>query len=275
MQVERGPFLNVEIEEQPSSVVPNERDACWKWMVPVCLLLALYHCALPITVLLTEEGEGESASAALERRSAELLERLQNPYLNLTAHGEFYVRDHDSSIMTAVRTSWLQDDHNRRLKITVGQMGSKAWVGDYYFFEKGTYVVAPVHSRHVQVSAVCTYVDNWGYFDELERYRLDLRYEGRRFRIEGRNKQRLMYVLSGLINKTKGVELVQRMFDEQTLLPIGMIRIPLQPETYAYTEFKYQVDLVTADLPAEEHFQPPSICYSQEAPAYSKRATAT
>ncbi|KFD52343.1 hypothetical protein M513_06724 [Trichuris suis] len=265
MQVERGPFINAEIEVHPSEAAAavNEHYVCWRWVIPIFVLLMLYNCAIPITILLTEESKNDTASAALERRSRELLKRLKDPYLNLTAYGDFYVHDHDGSIIRTSKTSWLQDDKNHRLKITVGKMGTKSWVGDYYFFEKGTYVIAPVHSRHIQVSAVCTYIDDWGYFDELERYRLHLGYEGRRFRIEGGNKRRLMYVFSGLINKTKGAEFVQRMFEEQTLLPIGMIRIPLEPEMYAYTEFNYQVDLINTDLPAEEHFQLPSICYSQ------------
>ncbi|KRX94821.1 hypothetical protein T4E_5635, partial [Trichinella pseudospiralis] len=185
-----------------------------------------------------------------------------NPYINLTAHGYFHLRDHNNKVLQKLQSSWLQDDLNKRLKITVGRINSKSWLCDYYFFENETFIVLPSENESKPPSAVCNHVPNWGYQNEMERYRTSASYAGRRFFRENENTTRLVHVVVGKLNRTNGVEIVERIIDADSFLFIGLRRIPLQPTFYAYMDYWYG-DEFSGKMPANHNFRLPSICLRQ------------
>ncbi|KRZ08292.1 hypothetical protein T11_1245 [Trichinella zimbabwensis] len=223
-------------------------------------LLALNVAVVLIIVMLSDTNFDFGVNLPTE---LELVEQKSiNPYINLTAHGYFHLRDHNNKVLQKLQSSWLQDDLNKRLKITIGRINSKSWLCDYYFFENETFIVLPLENESKPPSAVCNHVPNWGYQNEMERYRTSAAYAGRRFFRENENTTRLVHVVVGKLNRTNGVEIVERIIDADSFLFIGLRRIPLQPTFYAYMDYWYG-DEFSGKMPANHNFRLPSICLRQ------------
>ncbi|XP_003379762.1 hypothetical protein Tsp_03416 [Trichinella spiralis] len=178
-------------------------------------LLVLNVAVVLILVMLSDTNFDFGVNLPTELELVE--QKSLNPYMNLTARGYFHLRDHNNKVLQKLQSSWLQDDLNKRLKITIGQINSKSWLCDYYFFENETFIVLPSENESTPPSAVCNHVPNWGYENEMERYRTSASYAGRRFFKENGNTTRLVHVVVSKLNRTNGVEIAERIIDADSM----------------------------------------------------------
>ncbi|VDP23999.1 unnamed protein product [Soboliphyme baturini] len=107
---------------------------------------------------------------------------------------------------------------------------------------------------------MCKSVDGYGYFEELEKYRRDLTYVGRR--VKDPTKGLVLHVLSGKIKREDKEELIELELDEKVTM-VSLKRVALSRAKYAYLEYSYGEN-VKQERPDDRHFNLPPICSTQE-----------
>ncbi|OUC42674.1 hypothetical protein D917_02735 [Trichinella nativa] len=190
-------------------------------------LLVLNVAVVLILVMLSDTNFDYGVNLPTELELVE--QKSLNPYINLTARGYFHLRDHNNKVLQKLQSSWLQDDLNKRLKITIGQINSKSWLCDYYFFENETFIVLPSENESKPPSFAITFQIG----------DMKMRWKG---------IARAHPMLADGFSKK-----METQPDWYTLL---------SPTFYAYMDYWYG-DEFSGKVPANHNFRLPSICLRQ------------
>lgn len=89
-----------------------------------------------------------------------------NAHMSQTGYGYFRLVGFNNRELLRLSSVWLQDDENKRLKVTTGEIGEPGWMANYWFFSDRTYEINPTENGGIE----CTMFDDFTYDEEVGNY---------------------------------------------------------------------------------------------------------